>query len=463
MFQLNLFDSYSNAKAPSNPTLDREILEGDVVDPLALELAVEDALFRIRRDYERTGGQIYLSFSGGKDSTVLAHLIMMADLPTPIPFVFSDTGIEMGATTRFVQTFPYENIQYVKPKKPFAQILKQYGKPALAKLKSEALSTYQKNDRNPYSTARAFQMVTGHRIKDWKLVGGRNSYTLAQKDLHFLHEDTEIKFANKCCHYLKKEPFARFEKEHQMKGSFSGTRVDEGGARSMAIKSCVTIKKKRGQAFIASTPIFDWTDEILNQFIRQYGIELSEAYTVYGLTRTGCMGCPFSKNLTHELKALYDYEPNRYKAAMHWMKDVYLYQGVKCDFDPTYMQDYHRMQPIIEKRRLSMIQKFKNPLKQKFFALFCGSDKSKREAEREQLVYDERLPLSHLPEVYEVFSRHYVDVLKPLWNKHNHVQFIYRRFTLELEASFLDAWKQELPTLPDFYREILAGEVESFC
>ena len=30
-----------------------------------LELAVEDALFRIKRDYERTGGKIYLSFSGG--------------------------------------------------------------------------------------------------------------------------------------------------------------------------------------------------------------------------------------------------------------------------------------------------------------------------------------------------------------------------------------------------------------
>jgi 3'-phosphoadenosine 5'-phosphosulfate sulfotransferase (PAPS reductase)/FAD synthetase len=55
-----------------------------------LELAIEDAIFRIRREYERTEGKIYLSFSGGKDSTVLAHLIMMADLPTQIPlYIFS--------------------------------------------------------------------------------------------------------------------------------------------------------------------------------------------------------------------------------------------------------------------------------------------------------------------------------------------------------------------------------------
>ena len=73
---------------------------------MSLELAVEDAIFRIKRDYERTGGKIYLSFSGGKDSTVLAHLIMMADLPTKIPFVFANTGIELDATLRFVKEFP---------------------------------------------------------------------------------------------------------------------------------------------------------------------------------------------------------------------------------------------------------------------------------------------------------------------------------------------------------------------
>ena len=38
-----------------------------------LEMHISDALMRIRRDYERTDGQIYLSFSGGKDSTVLAE------------------------------------------------------------------------------------------------------------------------------------------------------------------------------------------------------------------------------------------------------------------------------------------------------------------------------------------------------------------------------------------------------
>ena len=122
---------------------------------MPLEMAIEDALFRIKRDYERTEGKIYLSFSGGKDSTVLAHLIMMAELPTEIPFLFANTGIELDATLRFVKNFPYGNVVISKPRKPFAQVLTAYGEPGLRKLKSEALSTNQNHNDEPLKTARA--------------------------------------------------------------------------------------------------------------------------------------------------------------------------------------------------------------------------------------------------------------------------------------------------------------------
>ena len=85
-----------------------------------LEMHISDALMRIRRDYERTDGQIYLSFSGGKDSTVLAELIKMADLPTNIAFVYSDTGIEFDAIKNFVKYYDYPNLVFSKPRKPYA-------------------------------------------------------------------------------------------------------------------------------------------------------------------------------------------------------------------------------------------------------------------------------------------------------------------------------------------------------
>lgn len=99
----------------------KDIFNGEEMEEdYELELAVEDALFRIKREYERTNGKIYLSFSGGKDSTVLANLIMMADLPTKIPFVYSDTGLEFDAIRSFVKMFPYDNIVILKPDLPFS-------------------------------------------------------------------------------------------------------------------------------------------------------------------------------------------------------------------------------------------------------------------------------------------------------------------------------------------------------
>ena len=330
-------------------------------EDLELDLAVEDALFRIKRDYERTNGKIYLSFSGGKDSTVLAHLIMMCNLKTHIPFVFSNTGIELEAIKNFIDDFPYDNIIQLKPRKPFSQILKEYGKPAISKLKSECLNTYQKHIDDPFKTARARQMISGVREKGGELLpNSRNSLKLANKHMQFLHPDTEFKVANKCCQYLKKYPFQDFEKEFDMYGSFSGVRTTEGGVRSLAYTTCVNIQHKNGHEFVQSMPIIDWTDEMVDRFIEKYNVEISKAYTLYGCQRTGCCACPYSKNLKHDLKVLWDYEPLKYKAMMHWLKDVYMYQEVECDWDEEYMKEYERMKPIIEQRKKEMMDKFRS-------------------------------------------------------------------------------------------------------
>ena len=323
-------------------------------------MAIEDALFRIKRDYERTGGKIYLSFSGGKDSTVLAHLIMMANLPTKIPFLFANTGIELDATLKFVKNFPYDNVVITKPRKPFAQVITEYGKPCLSKLKSEALSTYQRHIDEPLKTARAYQLITGIRLKGGVAVEGRNSYKLANKHMHFVHPETEFKVANKCCQYMKKYPFQDFEKQNNMNGSFSGVRISEGGTRSMAYNSCVKIKHKGDKEFIMSMPIIDWTNQMIDEFIDRFDVKLSDAYEVYGCARTGCCACPYSQNLSEELKMLHNFEPLKYKAMMRWMKDVYMYQLVECSYDEQYSAEYAARKKEIERRRAEMIKKFRS-------------------------------------------------------------------------------------------------------
>ena len=323
-----------------------------------LDIAVNDALFRIRREYERTDGEIYLSFSGGKDSTILAELIKLADLPTQIPFVFANTGIEMNATTDFVREYNWSNKIEVKPRKPFGVILKDYGKPAISKIKSEHLATHQRNRNNPLGTTRQKHLILGEAYKGGVPLGFKTRVALAIKDFHFLHPKLGYRVSNKCCLYLKKYPFIDFAKQNNMKGTFTGVRIVEGGARSLQYKSCVEIKKLNGKDYLMSMPIFDWTDEICNEFIKLYNVKLSKAYVEYGMDRTGCIGCPFSRNLEKDLEILYIHEPLKYKACMKWLRDVYVDQGVKCEWDSEYMEHYDFRQAISRQYRKEMLDKY---------------------------------------------------------------------------------------------------------
>ena len=60
---------------------------------------------------------------------------------------------------------------------------------------------------------------------------------------------------------------------------------------------------------------------------------------------------------------LYEYEPNKYKAMMRWMKDVYMYQLVECEFDDVYSREYKERKKEIERRRSEMMEKFRNVVK----------------------------------------------------------------------------------------------------
>lgn len=339
-------------------------------DYLTLEMAVADAIHRIKKGYELTGGKIYLSFSGGKDSTVVAHLIKMAKLPIDIPFVFANTRIELDATVEFVKNFDYPNIVITLPRKPFGQILKEYGKPAMSKQKSQVMYTYQNNIDDPLiydypdeptrklGAVRA--SISGQAEANGIPKGFRTNSAIAKKHFHMLHPERieEYKIANKCCEYMKKKPFNDFVKENGMKGGFNGMRpLAEGGVRKIAYgdKACTHVK---ANGFVAVMPIFDWTDELLSEFIQTYDIRLSKAYEVYGYSRTGCIGCPFALDIADNLKRLHEHEPKKYKATMGFLKDVYADQNVNLPFDPVYMEYKKERDVINEKRRNEMLEKF---------------------------------------------------------------------------------------------------------
>lgn len=109
----------------------------------AAPLSVKIMLTKDRiREWIKTFGEdgVYVSFSGGKDSTVLLHLVR-EDYPN-VPAVFCDVPTQYPELKRFAQTF--DNVDIVKPKISFAQVCEKYGFPLISKEVSETVSGARK-------------------------------------------------------------------------------------------------------------------------------------------------------------------------------------------------------------------------------------------------------------------------------------------------------------------------------
>lgn len=90
---------------------------------------------RIRGWYEHWDGNVYVSFSGGKDSTVLLDIVRQ--MYPDVPAVFVDTGLEYPEIREFVKTF--DNVTWLKPKMNFRQVIEKYGYPMFSKEVSETV------------------------------------------------------------------------------------------------------------------------------------------------------------------------------------------------------------------------------------------------------------------------------------------------------------------------------------
>ena len=334
-----------------------DILDQDLSE---VDKHISDAMHRIERLYYEADGKCYLSFSGGKDSTIVLAVIKLCEeigtIPkNAIPAVFCDTKIELDAIVDFVHWVKnnwYSNVQIIKTEKSFAQVIKEYGKPFRSKFRSCQLHYY--NTKPELKTAKS--------LYDEKY--GYGKYRLANRDFHVLHSNFSIQISDKCCDVMKKKPFSKYVKDNEMIGYFSGMRMYEGGKREMVFRNRINSGDKKPCTHVSIgitsvSPIFDWADDICEEFIKKYNIPLSRAYTEYGETRTGCFLCPHGLKVEKRLELLHTYEPNKYKAALYFLKDVYIAQGVELPFDDDYMKEYKEKWIEYEKMRYEMLKKYR--------------------------------------------------------------------------------------------------------
>lgn len=101
----------------------------------------------------------------------------------------------------------------------------------------------------------------------------------------------------------------------------TGERMAEGGVRATSNRMLETnplntmcfFEQSNGQ--FRFRPLYYVSDADKEWYKDYYGIKYSDAYEVYGLTRTGCCGCPISYKAIDDLEKIRPYEPNVVKAA----------------------------------------------------------------------------------------------------------------------------------------------------
>lgn len=105
----------------------------------------------------------------------------------------------------------------------------------------------------------------------------------------------------------------------------TGERFSEGGVRAVQKNKGCFNEMSCGQFRLR--PLYYVTDADKAWYKERYGITYSYAYEVYGLTRTGCCGCPISYKAVDDLEKIRPYEPNVVKAAWNIFGASYEYRA----------------------------------------------------------------------------------------------------------------------------------------
>ena len=284
------------------------------------------------------------SYSGGSDSDIMIDMIEQArklfDLP-PIKYVFFNTGLEMKATKDHVREVAKKygvEIEEIRPKIGIVQATRQHGVPFVSKIMSAGLNEWQKKGV-PLSIADEYAEAEDKAAKRQEL---RERYHNCESVINFLcccnsageprpniqlvinsskymidfikETPPDFQISAKCCDYCKKQIAHKVQKDYEM--IITGERRDEGGMRSVPRKDNTALcfgETASGQFRLR--PLYYVSDADKAWYKEYYGVRYSDAYEVYGLTRTGCCGCPISYKAIDDLEKIRPYEPNVVKAA----------------------------------------------------------------------------------------------------------------------------------------------------
>lgn len=302
---------------------------------LPLEAKVRMTEARIMAWYEHWDGDVYVSFSGGKDSTVLKHIV--DSIYSDVPSVFVNTGLEYPEVRMFA--LRQKNVVRVDPKLKFYEVIEKYGYPVISKEVSDCVGEARLSlEKDPNSNTFRVQRIKGIlKNKD-----GSPSQFNCPRYAYLLNAPFRV--SAKCCDYMKKEPLRRYGKETGRK-PIIGVMTHESRARltSWIKNGCNAFDSKKPQ----SRPLSFWTEQDILQYIVENNVEIAPVYGeikqhetgkfyLTGEQRTGCMFCMFGVHLEkkpNRFQRMKETHPKQYDYCMNKLgcKQVLDYIGVKYE------------------------------------------------------------------------------------------------------------------------------------
>ncbi len=228
---------------------------------LPIQAKIEMTRQRIREWIDEFGEDgVYVSFSGGKDSTVLLDIVRK-DYPN-IEAVFVNTGLEYPSVRQFALS--KDNVTELRPTMNFRDVIMQYGYPIIGKEVSQSL-------------------YEARHLKDGKTKQMRIQQFLGEIDMQYMKDFSRYKYlinapfeiSHKCCNVMKKSPVKRYAKKNHVT-RIMATMAEESKLRltKWLKEGCNSFESKEPN----STPMSFWTEQDVLAYIHENSLSIADAY-----------------------------------------------------------------------------------------------------------------------------------------------------------------------------------------
>ena len=307
---------------------------------LPFDIKIAKSKLRIEEFIRVLGGEdkVFVGFSGGKDSTVLLHLVR--SVYPSVEAVYSNTGLEFPEINEFVKSV--DNVTTVRPKKSFKQVIEQEGYPMVSKKTSRMIRDLQNpTEKNVKVRKLYFSKYTLDKDGN-ETTTKNNSFRLAEKWKYLIN--APFKISNRCCDILKKQPVKDYEKKSNKRGIIGTMAVESKLREETYLRTGCNIFTEGREKCL---PISFWTEQDILEYIVRFNIPYAPVYgdiirdnegklTTTGEKRTGCIFCMYGIHLEKgekRFQSLQKSDPQLHSYCMDKLgfRTVCEYMNIPCE------------------------------------------------------------------------------------------------------------------------------------